>query len=150
MFQLPDHTVDLIFTSPPYANQRKKQYASYPVTQYVDWFLPIAAQLQRVLKPTGTFILNIKENIVNSERSPYVLELILACANKAGYGRKNLSGIKKIVFPVNGRIGCVTPGRRLLQFNRQKQFCMYQETVRVPYIRPPLNDYNDYEIQIDD
>ena len=52
---IPDHTVNLIFTSPPYALQR--QYASISADDYVAWFIPIAAQLQRVLKPTGTFIL---------------------------------------------------------------------------------------------
>ncbi len=65
--RLPAQSVDLIFTSPPYANQRRKQYPSTPPDQYVDWFIPIAAQLQRVLKPTGTFILNIKENVVQNE-----------------------------------------------------------------------------------
>ena len=46
--RLPAESVDLIFTSPPYANQRQKQYPSMPPDQYVDWFIPIAAQLQRV------------------------------------------------------------------------------------------------------
>lgn len=64
---IPDQSVDLIFTSPPYANQRKRQYASISANQYVDWFIPIADQLQRILKPTGTFILNIKENVIQAE-----------------------------------------------------------------------------------
>ena len=64
---IPDHTVDLIFTSPPYAQQRQQQYASISPDDYVAWFIPIAAQLQRVLKPTGTFILNIKENVIRGE-----------------------------------------------------------------------------------
>src|SRR5690554_5303088 len=74
---LPDDSVDLIFTSPPYADQRKNTYGGIHPDQYVNWFLPIADQLFRVLKPTGTFILNIKERVVNGERSTYVMELIL-------------------------------------------------------------------------
>ena len=74
---LPDQCIDLIFTSPPYANQRRKQHPGVAAAHYVDWFLPIAEQLYRVLKPTGTFILNIKENAIDGEKSPYVLELIL-------------------------------------------------------------------------
>ena len=61
---LPDDCVDLIFTSPPYADQRNKTYGGIKPNDYVDWFLPKAAQFLRVLKPTGTFILNIKERVV--------------------------------------------------------------------------------------
>lgn len=75
---LSDACVDRIVTSPPYANQRKRTYGGIPPDDYVAWFLPIAAQLKRVLKPTGSFILNIKERVVAGERHTYVLELILA------------------------------------------------------------------------
>ena len=75
---IPDDSVDLVFTSPPYADQRKNTYGGIHPDEYVEWFLPIAEQLLRVLKPTGTFVLNIKEKAVNGERSTYVLELILA------------------------------------------------------------------------
>lgn len=50
----------------------------------VEWFLPISALLKRVLKPTGSFILNIKEPVVNGERHTYVIELILAMRQKPG------------------------------------------------------------------
>jgi site-specific DNA-methyltransferase (adenine-specific) len=58
---LPDDSIDLIFTSPPYADQRQKTYGGISPDKYVAWFMPKAEQFQRVLKPTGTFILNIKE-----------------------------------------------------------------------------------------
>ena len=58
-------SIDLIVTSPPYANQRAATYGGIKPDDYVDWFLPVADQLYRVLKPTGTFILNIKEPAVN-------------------------------------------------------------------------------------
>ncbi len=74
---LPNDSVDLIVTSPPYADQRKNVYGGIHPNEYVDWFLPIAEQLLRVLKPSGTFVLNIKEKAVNGERSVYVMELIL-------------------------------------------------------------------------
>lgn len=76
--QLPEECVDLIVTSPPYADQRKDVYGGVHPDRYVEWFLPIAAELKRVLKPTGSFLLNIKERVVNGERHPYVLHLILA------------------------------------------------------------------------
>ena len=74
---LPDSCINLIFTSPPYADNRKKTYKGIPIKEYVKWFLPISSELKRVLKDDGTFILNIKERTKEGERQTYVLELIL-------------------------------------------------------------------------
>ena len=149
LMQLPDNFIDLIFTSPPYANQRKKQYASIVADQYVEWFLPIAAQLQRVLKPSGTFILNIKENVVNGERSPYVLELILALRQQGWLWTEEFIWHKKNSFPGKWPNRLRDAWERLLQFNRQKKFHMYQDAVRIPMHPSTVVDYSGYEIQID-
>src|SRR5882672_7332346 len=77
LIKVPANSVDLIVTSPPYADQRKDTYGGISHNKYVEWFLPISEQLLRVLKPTGTFVLNIKEKVADGERSTYVIELIL-------------------------------------------------------------------------
>jgi DNA modification methylase len=69
---------DLIVTSPPYADQRSKTYGGIKPEKYVEWFLARSAQFLRVLKPTGSFVLNIKEKAERGGRHVYVLELILA------------------------------------------------------------------------
>ena len=69
---------DLIITSPPYADSRSHTYGGIKPAKYVKWFLPRAKEFFRVLKPEGSFVLNIKERVVSGERSTYVLELILA------------------------------------------------------------------------
>jgi DNA modification methylase len=73
---IPDNSVDLIITSPPYAEQRKNTYGGVNTNNYVEWFKPIAIEIRRVLKPTGSFFLNIKPHTENGERSLYVMELI--------------------------------------------------------------------------
>ena len=78
LLDYPDNFFDLIVTSPPYADSRAKTYGGIKPDDYVEWFLPRSAQFLRVLKPTGTFILNIKEKVVDGERHTYVIELILA------------------------------------------------------------------------
>ena len=75
--KFPDNSVNLIVTSPPYADKRKNSYKGVPSAKYVEWFLPITEQLFRILKDNGSFILNIKEHPSNGERETYVLELIL-------------------------------------------------------------------------
>lgn len=59
----PDNCIDLIITSPPYAEARKNVYGGVNPNKFVEWFLPISEQLLRVLKSTGTFVLNIKEKV---------------------------------------------------------------------------------------
>ena len=61
LLKFADNSVDLIVTSPPYADQRKGTYGGIHHNKYVEWFLPISQQLLHILKSTGTFILNIKE-----------------------------------------------------------------------------------------
>lgn len=55
-------TFDLIFTSPPYADRRKNTYGGISPENYVEWFLPRSAEFLRVLKPSGTFVLNIPKS----------------------------------------------------------------------------------------
>jgi DNA modification methylase len=56
--KLPSDSVDLVFTSPPYADSRKKTYGGIAPDRYAEWLLPITAELLRVLKPIGSFVLN--------------------------------------------------------------------------------------------
>lgn len=130
--KIPDHSVDLIFTSPPYSDQRKSTYGGTPPDKYVDWFLPIAAQLFRILKPTGTFILNIKEKAVNGERHTYVLQLILALKQAGWLWTEEFIWHKKNSYPGKWPNRLRDSWERLLQFNKQRQFAMYQEAVMVP------------------
>ena len=129
---MPDESVDLIFTSPPYADQRKNTYGGIHPDQYVEWFLPITEQLLRVLKPEGTFCLNIKEKVVDGERSTYVLELILEMRRQGWRWTEEFIWHKKNCYPGKWPNRFRDAWERILQFNKQKQFKMNQEAVMVP------------------
>ncbi|MBA7546956.1 Modification methylase PvuII [subsurface metagenome] len=129
---LPDNSVDLIVTSPPYADQRKNTYGGIHPDKYVEWFLPISKQLLRVLKPTGTFILNIKEKVVEGERSTYVMELILAMRKQGWFWTEEFIWHKKNSYPGKWPNRFRDSWERLLQFNKNRKFNMYQEEVMVP------------------
>jgi site-specific DNA-methyltransferase (adenine-specific)/site-specific DNA-methyltransferase (cytosine-N4-specific) len=128
----PDDSVDLIVTSPPYADQRKSTYGGINVDEYVDWFLPVSAELLRVLKPTGTFILNIKEKVVDGERSTYVMELILEMKKQGWLWTEEFIWHKKNCFPGKWSNRFRDAWERLLQFNKSRKFNMYQDAVKVP------------------
>jgi site-specific DNA-methyltransferase (adenine-specific) len=100
--------------------------------KYVDWFLPISAELLRVLKPEGTFILNIKEKVVNGERSTYVLELILEMRKQGWLWTEEFIWHKKNCYPGKWPNRFRDSWERLLQFNKNKHFKMYQEAVMIP------------------
>lgn len=130
--KLPDNSIDLIFTSPPYADQRKNSYFGVHPDKYASWFLPISEQLLRVLKPTGTFVLNIKEKVVDGERSTYVIEMILEMRKQGWLWTEEFIWHKKNSYPGKWPNRFRDAWERLLQFNKSKQFAMYQDSVRVP------------------
>jgi len=74
---MESNSIDLVITSPPYANLKK--YIDNPgihPDNYVEWFLPICNEICRVIKPTGSFILNINDKVEDRFRHPYVFDLI--------------------------------------------------------------------------
>lgn len=130
--QMEDESIQLIITSPPYADQRKNTYGGIHPDDYVEWFLPISSELMRVLKPQGTFILNIKEKVVNGERHTYVLELIQALRAQGWLWTEEFIWHKKNSYPGKWPNRFRDSWERLLQFNKERNFEMYQDEVRVP------------------
>jgi site-specific DNA-methyltransferase (adenine-specific)/site-specific DNA-methyltransferase (cytosine-N4-specific) len=130
--KLPDNCIDLIVTSPPYADNRKHTYGGLAPDKYVEWFLPLSLELKRVLKPTGSFVLNIKEKVVKGERSTYVMELILAMRQQGWKYTEEYIWHKKNCFPGKWPNRFRDAWERCIHFTKEKQFAMYQEAVMVP------------------
>jgi site-specific DNA-methyltransferase (adenine-specific)/site-specific DNA-methyltransferase (cytosine-N4-specific) len=129
---IDSNSVDLIVTSPPYSDQRKKTYGGIHPDDYVEWFLPISEELKRVLKPTGSFILNIKEKVYKGERHTYVLELIIAMRKQGWLWTEEYMWHKKNSFPGKWPNRLRDAWERLLHFNKEKKFDMYQDEVKIP------------------
>jgi len=128
----PDNWFDLIFTSPPYADQRARTYGGVKADEYVSWFLPKAVEFRRVLKPTGTFILNIKERVVDGERHTYVIDLIQKMREQGWLWTEEFIWHKKNSYPGKWPNRFRDNWERLIQFNKDRTFSMYQEAVMVP------------------
>jgi len=130
--EFPDNCIDLIFTSPPYVECRKKTYGGIHPDEYVEWFLPKSEQFLRVLKPTGTFVLNIKEKAINSERHTYVIELILKLKEQGWLWTEEFIWHKKNCYPGKWPNRFRDAWERCIQFNKERKFKMYQKEVMVP------------------
>jgi site-specific DNA-methyltransferase (adenine-specific) len=128
----PDNCIDLIVTSPPYADQRKKTYGGIHPDKYVDWFLPKSKEFLRVLKPDGTFVLNIKERVDDGERHTFVLELIIEMRKQGWLWTEEFIWSKKNCYPGKWPNRFRDSWERCLQFNKTKKFKMFQDTVMVP------------------
>ncbi len=128
----PDNSFNLIVTSPPYVDRRNKTYGGIKPDEYVEWFLPRSAEFLRVLRPDGTFILNIKEKAINGERHTYVIELILEMRRQGWLWTEEFVWHKKNCYPGKWPNRFRDAWERCLQFNKSKKFNMYQEEVMVP------------------
>jgi len=84
--ELPDDSIDLVVTSPPYADTVSygHEVKIFNPEDYIDWFLPLFHEASRFLKPTGSFILNINDRATNGERSIYVFELVTRIVKESG------------------------------------------------------------------
>jgi site-specific DNA-methyltransferase (adenine-specific) len=100
--------------------------------RYVEWFLPRAREMLRVLKPSGSLVLNIKERVVGGERHTYVLDLIKAMRSVGWRWTEEYVWAKKNCTPGKWPNRFRDAWERLLHFTKQKQFNMYQEAVMVP------------------
>ena len=137
MRAMPSNCIDLIVTSPPYADARKHTYGGVAPDVYADWFIPRAAEMHRILKPTGSFILNIKEKAVDGKRHPYVLELILALSDRYedGIGFRWVEEYiwhKTTAAPGKWKYRFRDSWERVIHFSKTKDVKMNQEAVMVP------------------
>jgi DNA modification methylase len=129
---VPDNSIDLIFTSPPYADQRSATYGGIKPDKYVAWFMPKAKEFFRILKPEGSFVLNIKERVVDGERHTYVIELILEMRKMGWLWTEEYMWHKKNSHPGKWPNRFRDNWERLIHFTKKKNFKMYQEEVMVP------------------
>jgi DNA modification methylase len=127
-----DDSVDLIVTSPPYADARKNTYGGIHPDEYVRWFLPIGDELNRVLKPRGSFVLNIKEKVHQGERHPYVMELVLALTMRGWKWMEEYMWHKRNCFPGRWSNRFRDAWEHLHHFTRAHDFAMYQDAVMQP------------------
>jgi len=128
----PEAVFDLVVTSPPYADQRANVYGGIHPDKYVEWFLPVGRELKRVLKKEGSFVLNIKERVVNGERHTYVLELIMALRAQGWLWTEEYCWHKRNCYPGKWPNRFRDAWERCLHFTKDKEFKMFQEAVAVP------------------
>lgn len=76
---IPDESINLVFTSPPFALRRQKAYGNVAAADYIEWFWPIAEEIHRILKPDGSFVMELGGawNPGSGTRSLFTYELLV-------------------------------------------------------------------------
>lgn len=128
---LADESVNLIVTSPPYADARKSTYGGVKPDEYVAWFLPFAQELQRVLTPDGSFVLNIKERVVSGQRHLYVYQLVQALVDSGWLWTEEYMWHKTTTTPGKWPNRFRDSWEHLYHFTKSKTFVMNQDAVKV-------------------
>lgn len=84
--RLPEGSINLVVTSPPYALHFKKEYGNADQAEYVEWLLPFAREIKRVLTADGSFVLNVGSawNPGSPTRSIYTYKLLVALVEQVG------------------------------------------------------------------
>ena len=82
--RLPSESISLALTSPPFALRRQKEYGNVSAAEYVDWFWPFAEEIYRLLKPDGSFVMELGSawNPGSGTRSLYQYQLLLRLAER--------------------------------------------------------------------
>ena len=140
--QLPDNHVDLVITSPPYSDLKTYgDFTGIHPDKYVDWFIPYCQEIERVIKPTGSFILNINDKVVDGFRHPYVFDLISQLHRTTGlkmYERLFWNKLKSL--PNRSRFGDRV--EYLFWFTKSKDFYVNLDEMRVPYAEKSIKRMN--------
>lgn len=133
MKKIENNTIDLVITSPPYADLKTYiDFKGIKPDEYVDWFIPYCKEIERILKPTGNFILNINDKVINRFRHPYVYDLISRIHKETDlkmFERLYWNKLKSL--PNRGRFSDRV--EFLFWFAKTKKFKLNMDEMRVPY-----------------
>jgi len=134
--KLATSSIDLFFTSPPYADARA--YSRIHPDRYVEWFLPFARAMYEATSDTGSLIINIKKRVAKSgplkgQRHPYVYQLVIALQNMGWRWLDTYIWAKPNAVP--GRFGPRTKDayEYVYHFARGAKPHFDLDAIRVPY-----------------
>jgi len=85
--KMKPQSVDLIVTSPPFGLVRKKAYGNVDADEYIEWFKPFGEAFHRVLKDTGSLVIDIGGAWIPGQptRSLYHYELLIMLCRELGF-----------------------------------------------------------------
>jgi DNA modification methylase len=127
-----DGYFSLIVTSPPYADARQKHYESIKPKDYAEFLISFHEEFWRVLADDGSFVLNVKDKVVDGVRNRYVWQTIMALAEKGWHCIDDYIWLKPNAMPGFWPTRLRDEWEYCFHLTKQKKFRMYQDAVRKP------------------
>ena len=124
-----DRSVNLIFTSPPYPRACR---AGLRANDWVQWFMPKAAEIRRTLRRDGSLFLVIKEPVVNGERHTFIHELVAKMKDTGWRFCDELIWMMPNPLPRRAVGRLKDAFQRILSFTLTKNHVFYPDAVRQP------------------
>ena len=128
----PDGYFHLIVTSPPYADARKNHYDSVRPDDYKDFFLTFHEEFWRVLADDGSFVLNIKDKVIDGQRHRYVWHTIEALSREGWLCIDDYIWNKPNAMPGYWPNRLRDEWEYCFHLTKQKKFAMYQDAIKKP------------------
>ncbi|MCL2624711.1 MAG: site-specific DNA-methyltransferase [Planctomycetaceae bacterium] len=128
----PDGYFHLIVTSPPYADARKNHYDSVRPDDYKDFFLTFHEEFWRVLADDGSFVLNIKDKVIDGKRHRYVWHTIEALSQNGWHCIDDYIWYKPNAMPGYWPNRLRDEWEYCFHLTKNKKFAMYQDAVKKP------------------
>ncbi len=87
MKEIPDNSIDLILTSPPFALTRQKEYGNKQEEEYIEWFLQFSERFYRILKADGSLVIDLGGAYIPGfpVRSIYQFELLVKLCREQNF-----------------------------------------------------------------
>lgn len=156
IIKLPENSIDLIVTSPPYVDIKSygnKINVMHP-NNYVNWILPLFQEMYRVLKPSGSIIFNIGDKTLNKEKHIFVFDMVCRVVRETSlqYYDRYIWHCPRIPNGSKKRLNNFTEW--IFHFTKDKDKIKFNmDNVREPYKKNSINRYkskmNDYEVLSD-
>ena len=130
LVKYPDKYFNLIVTSPPYADARHEHYASIIPDEYVSFILSFNDQFWRVLADDGSFVLNVKDRVVNGIRHRFVWHTIEALSEKGWLCIDDYIWVKPNAMPGYWPNRLRDEWEYCFHMTKKTKFAMYQDAVK--------------------
>ncbi len=145
-----NESIDLIVTSPPYADARKNHYDGIDPSDFPDWFLSFSKIFWKSLKPTGSFILNIKDRVVNGVKYHFVWKTIDLLEKNGWYCIDDYIWYKTNPMPGYWPTRLRDGWEYCFHLSKTKKPYINQDAVRIPlgdWAKTRLSKLNDNDLQ---
>ncbi len=130
--KFPDNHFNLIITSPPYADSRKKHYDGMHPDNFHEYFSSFHDEFWRVLADDGSLVINIKDKVINGQRHRYVWKTIMELNKKGWLSIDDYIWHKPNAMPGYWPNRLRDEWEYCFHLTKIKKFAMYQTHVRKP------------------